>query len=244
MFASASARADSAGFAAPELASWQVDLQQLAYAALDERKPHDERIVADGVSSRVWVDYCSARPGLWVFGAGDDAKPLHKLARELGWFVAIADGRAHLATAARFPAADAVIPLRIGDLPRAAPAELDLHSGDAAVLATHSYEHDTHVLAWLLSRAPQQRPAYIGVLGPQRRTREALADAARMLDLTPTTKLVDQWLEEINGPTGIDMGADTPATIALSILAEVQKSLTAATALPLKQIRTMKTMTR
>ena len=37
-------------------------------------------------------------PGLWIFGAGDDAKPLLRLARELGWFVAVADGRSHLAT--------------------------------------------------------------------------------------------------------------------------------------------------
>jgi xanthine dehydrogenase accessory factor len=114
---------------------------------------------------------------------------------------------------------------------------LDLHSGDAAVLATHSYEQDTHILAYLLARPPHQRPAYIGILGPQRRTREALADAARMLDMVPTTKLIDQWLEEINGPTGLDLGADTPASIALSILAEIQKSLNAATALPLRVVR-------
>jgi xanthine/CO dehydrogenase XdhC/CoxF family maturation factor len=116
-------------------------------------------------------------------------------------------------------------------------AQLDIHPGDAAVLATHSYEQDTHILAFLLGRAPHQRPAYIGILGPQRRTREALAEAARLLGLVPTTRLVDLWLEEIHGPTGLDLGADTPASIALSILAEIQKSLNAATALPLKQVR-------
>jgi xanthine dehydrogenase accessory factor len=235
MFAAAGAPAD---FAAPQLASWQIDLQQLACSAFDERKPRDTRIPIDGAETRIWVDYRTARPGLWIFGAGDDTKPLHRLARELGWFVAVADGRAHLATPQRFPAADAVFPLEISELSKSAPDALDLHPGDAAVLATHSYEQDTHILAWLLSRP--QRPAYIGILGPQRRTREALADAARLLHLTPTTKLIDQWLAEINGPTGLDLGADTPATIALSILAEIQKSLAAATALPLKQIRAIR----
>jgi xanthine dehydrogenase accessory factor len=239
MFAVASAPPD---FAEPQPASWQVDLQQFASSALDECKTRDERIAIDGAEARVWVDYRSARPGLWIFGAGDDTLPLHKLARELGWFVAIADGRTHLATPHRFPAADAVVPLQIADLPALAPAAVDLHPGDAAVLATHSYEQDTHILAWLLSRAPHQRPAYIGILGPQRRTREALGDAARLLDLAPTTNLIDQWLDEINGPTGIDLGADTPATIALSILAEIQKSITAATALPLKQVRAIRTV--
>ncbi|HEY3703728.1 MAG TPA: XdhC family protein [Terracidiphilus sp.] len=240
MFAGAEMAADAPTFAAPQLAPWQVELQQLAYAAFDERKPRDEHITMNGLNTRVWVDYRPARPGLWIFGAGDDTKPLHKMARELGWFVAVADGRVHLATPERFPAADAVIPLTISDLPHIVPSALDVHTGDAAVLATHSYEQDTHILASLFRRAPQQRPAYIGILGPQRRTREALADAARLLRLTPKTELVDDWLEEINGPTGLDLGADTPASIALSILAEIQKSLTAATALPLKQVRAIR----
>lgn len=240
MFAGPSAPADAPEFASPQLQPWQVDLQHLACTAFDERTSGDERIVIDGASTRVWMDYRAARPGLWIFGSGDDARPLHKLARELGWFVAVADGRAHLTTAARFPAADLVVPLTIADLPAAAPEQLDLHAGDAAVLSTHSYQQDTHILAYLLSLAPDRRPGYIGVLGPQRRTHEALADAARLLNLTPTTELVDGWMEEINGPTGLDLGADTPASIALSILAEVQKSLTAATALPLKQVRAMR----
>jgi xanthine/CO dehydrogenase XdhC/CoxF family maturation factor len=238
------------------------DLHLLACTAFDERKPRDERIAIDGAETRVWVDYRTARPGLWIFGAGDDTRPLHKLARELGWFIAVADGRTHLATAQRFPAADVVISLPISEIPAhsavkghdfsrvdtpgqitgaLAPegwGQLDLHPGDAAVLATHSYQQDTHILTFLLSRA--QRPAYIGILGPQRRTREALTDAARLLGLTPTSMLIDQWLSEINGPTGLDLGADTPASIALSILAEIQKSLTAASALPLKQVRALR----
>ncbi len=228
-----------AGPTAP-LATLQLATLPLAQAAFDQRKPRDARIPIDGTETRVWVDYRTARPGLWIFGAGDDTKPLHNLARELGWFVAIADGRTHLATAQRFPAADTIVPLTISDLPHSAPEQLNLHPGDAAILATHSYEQDTHILSFLLSRDAQQRPAYIGILGPQRRTREALADAARLLGLTPTTKLVDQWLEQINGPTGLDLGADTPASIALSILAEIQKSLTGASARPLKQVRAMR----
>jgi xanthine/CO dehydrogenase XdhC/CoxF family maturation factor len=230
------------GLAPSQLTSWQADLEELASTAFEERKPRDERIAIDDVETRVWVDYRAARPGLWIFGAGDDTKPLHNLARELGWFVAIADGRTHLATAQRFPAADIVVPLQIETLHGNTPAELDLRPGDAAVLATHSYQQDTHILAFLLSSTPEHRPAYIGVLGPQRRTREALSDAARLLGLAPTTSLIDQWLAEINGPTGLDLGADTPASIALSILAEIQKSLTAASAMPLKQVRAMRSV--
>jgi xanthine dehydrogenase accessory factor len=240
MFAGPSLPAGAPGLASAQLEAWQVDLQQLAFVAFDDRKPRDETIVIDGTAARAWADFRSARPGLWIFGAGDDTKPLHKIARELGWFVAVADGRTHLCTPTRFPLADAVVPLVTADLPASPPAELDLHPGDAAILATHSYEQDTHILAFLLGQQPLQRPAYIGILGPQRRTREALGEAARLLGLTPATELVDKWLDGINGPTGLDLGADTPASIALSILAEVQKSLTEASALPLKRVRAIR----
>jgi xanthine dehydrogenase accessory factor len=100
---------------------------------------------------------------------------------------------------------------------------------------THSFEQDARILAALL--AAPFAPAYIGVLGPQRRTRELLAEVARLLGLVPSAHLVESWLEQLHAPVGLDLGADAPATIALSILAEIQKTITAATALPLKQVR-------
>ena len=77
--------------------------------ALERMQSIDQRVAIDGSDTRMWVDYRAARPGLWIFGAGDDAKPLLRLARELGWFAAVADGRSHLATRERFPSADKVL---------------------------------------------------------------------------------------------------------------------------------------
>jgi xanthine dehydrogenase accessory factor len=82
--------------------------------------------------------------------------------------------------------------------------------------------------------------AYVGVLGPQRRTREALAEAARLRAITPEADRIEGWLAQLHAPTGIDLGADTSASIALSILAEIQQTLNAATALPLRQVRATK----
>ncbi len=53
----------------------------------------------------------------------------------------------------------------------------------------------------------------------------------------PTPIASNSWLAQLHAPTGIDLGADTPASIALSILAEIQQTLNAATALPLRQVR-------
>lgn len=217
-------------------------LHDLAERVLAGRASCAQQMAAEGITGHVWADYRPARPGLWIFGAGDDAQPLDRLARELGWFVAIADGRSHLATRERFSHADEVRVLAIKELldrssagPRAALG--DLHQGDAAVIMTHSFEQDSKILAGLL--ALDAPPAYIGVLGPQRRTRELLAEAAQLLGL-PASAMpaqVERWLSGLHAPTGLDLGADGPETIALSVLAEIQKFRTAASALPLRQVR-------
>ena len=189
----------------------------------------------EGVATRVLADYRPSRYGLWIFGAGDDAKPLVQFAQGLGWFVAVADGRSNLATRDRFPTIGDLRILPIFDLPAAAPQHIELRATDAAVVMTHSYDQDSHILAALL--ANDTLPAYLGVLGPQRRTRELLREAARLVKLPPSADRVEKWLSQMNAPTGLDLGADTPATIALSILAEIQKVLAAATAQPLRTVR-------
>jgi xanthine dehydrogenase accessory factor len=211
------------------------ELQTLADFALEKRSPIDSTILIDGRPTRVWADYRPARPALWIFGAGDDAKPLLGLARELGWFTAIADGRSHLATHERFPGAGEVHALDIRDVPGPEFTKLDLRSTDAAVVMTHSFEQDSRVLASLL--ALDAPPAYIGVLGPQRRTLEMLAEATRLLAIPVREGLIERWLGGLHAPTGLDLGADTPASIALSILSEIQQTLNKASALPLRIVR-------
>ena len=216
-------------------------MQSFAERALERRACFEEQIANEGIEARVWSDYRPGRPGLWIFGAGDDAQPLQRLAGELGWFVSVADGRSHLATRERFPAADEVRVLQIRELP-SEPSERGTALGnprqeDAAVVMTHSFEQDSRILAGLLGfDAP---PAYIGVLGPQRRTRELLAEAAQLLAL-PSSAIpaqMEQWFARLHAPIGLDLGANSPETIALSVLAEIQKFRTAATALPLRQVR-------
>ncbi len=210
-------------------------LRDLAERALARRTCMEQSIPVEGAQIRAWADYRPARPGLWIFGAGDDAKPLLHLARELGWFVAVADGRSHLATRERFPAADPVNVLEIAELPGQASERFDMRATDAAVVMTHSFEQDARILASMLALGSP--PAYLGVLGPQRRTRELLAEAARLLHLPAHAGRVDEWMARIYAPTGLDLGAETPAAIALSIVAEIQESLNKGTGMPLREVR-------
>ncbi|HEU5351662.1 MAG TPA: XdhC family protein [Terracidiphilus sp.] len=213
----------------------RVGLRALAQHAYELATSTETPLLIEGVKTRVRMDYCAPRPGLWVFSAGDDARPLVRMARELGWFVVVADGRSHLVTRERFPEADDVRVLPIAELPGAAPGHFNPRPTDAAVMMTHSFEQDSRVLASLLAlHAP---PAYMGVLGPQRRTRELLAEAALLLRLAADDERVDAWLAQLHAPTGLDLGAETPAAVALSILAEVQKVLGAASGEPMRLVR-------
>jgi xanthine/CO dehydrogenase XdhC/CoxF family maturation factor len=228
-------------------------LEELAEPSLTSGKSIEEEISGGGGDARVWVDYRPARPGLWIFGAGDDAQPLLRMAKELGWFVAVADGRSQLATRERFPLADELRVLPIGELPAirsgrqstsqpscAASPFGNLLPQDAAAVMSHSFEQDARILASLL--ALEAPPAYIGVLGPQRRTRELLAEAACLLGLpsepaSATDAHVECWLAQLHSPMGLDLGAESPEAIAFSAIAEIQKRLAGATALPLREVR-------
>jgi xanthine/CO dehydrogenase XdhC/CoxF family maturation factor len=217
-------------------------LRELAERALAGGESVEAEFAIGDSVAKVWAVYRSARPGLFIFGAGDDAQPLLRLGKELGWFVSVADGRTQLVTRARFPQADALSTLSIHDLPRIAlngPVAVfsGLQSDDAAIVMTHSFEQDSKVLACLLAQSNPS--AYVGVLGPQRRTRELLDEAARLLNLPAgaIAKQAERWLAELYAPTGLDLGAESPETIALSILAEIQKYRASATALPLRKVR-------
>jgi xanthine/CO dehydrogenase XdhC/CoxF family maturation factor len=233
--------------------SADAPLQDLAQSALALGESTEQHISIDGSDVRVWTNFRSPRPCLWIFGAGDDTKPLLSLAKELAWFVSVADGRSQLATRERFPLADDVTTLRIAELPgdrsaRSVTAFADMRTHDAAIILTHSFEQDARILASLMKL--DHPLAYIGVLGPKRRTRELLAEVVRLLDLPfESTISSDLWIERslarLHAPMGLDLGAESAETIAFSILAEIQQCLTSATALPLREVRnTIQTLSR
>lgn len=178
---------------------------------------------ATGASATdVFVETVEPPPALAIFGAGDDAQPLARLAHELGWQVTVADPRAAFATAARFPIADAVIVAPAAEL----ASRVQLDRGTAAVVMTHHYVHDVPLLRALLPHPL----AYLGLLGPKQRAEKILADLARNgLAITPDMRA------RLHAPVGLDLGASDPETVALSIVAEIQATLALRNARPLRE---------
>ena len=143
---------------------------------------------------------------LLVFGAGDDAVPLTDLANYLGWHVSVYDGRAHYARKEKFPGAEQVLVRKGGDAAQA------VDPWTVAVLMTHSYSQDLEVLRELASNPPR----YLGMLGPRKRSLQLMTDAE--LD-------ADQLGPALHSPMGLDIGADGPEQVSLSVIAEIQAFL-------------------
>ena len=149
-------------------------------------------------------------PHLLVFGAGADSVSLAELAKNLGWYVSVIDHRPAFATRERFSTADEII------LSRPENLKLSLDENSVAVVMTHNYELDKQILQLLL----KSDASYVGALGPKRRTESLL------LELWETGgDFGEKDRQKLYAPVGLDIGADTPETIALSIIAEIQSVL-------------------
>ena len=156
-------------------------------------------------SAPVFFEVHGPPPTLIVFGASHVAMVLVSLAHDLGLKVVVVDGRPRFATHERFPDADQLL---IG-IPSEIAETLSYTSSTFVVLTAHDYKYDLPVLKVVLPA----RPAYVGLLGSRRRgaaIREFLRDGGMDQEL----------LEQLHVPTGLDIGAETAAEIALSILAE------------------------
>jgi xanthine dehydrogenase accessory factor len=150
---------------------------------------------------------------LILFGAGDDARPVVRMANLLGWRVTVADGRPWLAQSSRFPKAERVLTLREN---AANFDQLGLSDRDAVALLTHSFEQDRNLLVKLLPLNLR----YLGLLGARHRSRLLLTEAASQLGWSP-----ERALEKVHAPIGLDLGGDSPEAVALAILAEIQSAL-------------------
>ncbi|MEO8560639.1 MAG: XdhC/CoxI family protein [bacterium] len=151
---------------------------------------------------------------LLVCGAGTDAIPVVRLAALTGWLVTVVDHRPSFATVERFPEAERVVCVNAAREPRALADAVDLGAMSAAVVMAHAAMHDRAYLHALLGVHTLR---YLGVLGPRRRTLELLERAA---GVTP-----GEIPQHVRAPIGLDLGAETPEEIALSITSEIAAAL-------------------
>ncbi|WP_077922345.1 XdhC family protein [Spirosoma sp. 209] len=189
---------------------WLVDDMQEVLAV---GKPLTRAAETGSGAVQVFIERIDPGIELVIFGAGYDVVPVARLARDLGWAVTVTDDCvAHLAPK-RFPVATCVL---YAD--RAAVLDqLTITNRTAAVLMSHNFNYDKAVLQALLATDVP----YIGMLGPRKRFEKMQAEFEKdglIFD--------DDGLERVHAPIGLDIGAETPDEIALSIIAEVRAFFT------------------
>lgn len=147
----------------------------------------------------LFVDVLAPPPSLLIFGAGDDSQPLARLAHEAGFQVTVIDHRRGYLTPERFPP-----PARLV-LRRAPDGVPSLSRQHYAVVETHALQHDRDWMRALLA----EPLAYLGLLGPRARKEHLFRELG-----------VPEH-ERVFAPVGLDLGAEGPEQVAVSIVAEM-----------------------
>lgn len=144
---------------------------------------------------------------LLIVGGEHDAVKLCKQATLLGWEVDVITSIKDPKQLSDFPSAKSVV----AQTPETVELN-DLNKNSAVVIMNHNFTYD---LRWLV-KLQEQNPIYIGILGAAKRREKLLNE---LFDFTP--EVTDEFLEKIHTPAGLNIGAETPEEIALSILAEI-----------------------
>jgi xanthine dehydrogenase accessory factor len=158
-----------------------------------------------------------------IVGAGHVAQPLCTLGAILGLRVTVVDDRPQFATRERFPEAQTVKQVDFSD-----PfADIPLHRWSHVILVTRGHKYDYECLRKILMAGPL--PGYIGMIGSRRRVRATF-------DALLAEGIPRESLEAVHTPIGLDIGAETPGEIAVSVAAELVHHWRGGTGRPLREV--------
>ncbi|MEM7247091.1 MAG: XdhC family protein [Acidobacteriota bacterium] len=159
-----------------------------------------------GGTVEVLIEVAAPPRRMVVFGAGHVGRALAQVAANTGFAVEVVDDRPEWLDAQAFPAGVTLNRNRLAhdvELP-------ELADDDCVVVMTRCHATDLEILSALQPR----RFAYLGLIGSRRKVITAMGRLRER-------EVEADWLASIHGPIGLDIGAETPAEIAVSILAEV-----------------------
>jgi xanthine dehydrogenase accessory factor len=159
-----------------------------------------------GGQMEVYIDPIAPAPALYVIGAGHVGWHLARAAADAGFRIHVIDDREKFANADRFPAAENI---EVDDI-AAWLDRADLPPTAYVVIVTRGHTHDFDALRALAARDLR----YLGLIGSR-------AKVARVFDALRAEGMPLECLARVHAPIGLDIGAITPAEIAVSILAEL-----------------------
>lgn len=147
---------------------------------------------------------------LYIFGGGHVALHLARMAGQTGFDLIIIDDRPEFASQERFPDADGLI---TGN-PETAAEKLNLTQNDYIVILTHGHKHDYQALKGVIKKPYK----YLGMIGSKKKRNDIYKR------LRENDEVTDEHLQKVHCPIGLDISAETPEEIAVSILAQLIQS--------------------
>jgi len=198
---------------------WSAGPDVLAAASTAQRTGQAVLHDGPGAATHLFVEPLVAPIALHVIGAGRGAQAFAHFAQTLGWGVTVIDHRPAVLAGMPLPAGVSTQVVRADDAAALAAAVAALpHDGRTAVaLLSHQFAVDS---AWLAALLPLPL-AYVGVLGSRKRAAQLLAAVEEQLAAQGTI-LTDRMRHRLYAPIGLDLGGETPASIALSAVAEIE----------------------
>jgi xanthine dehydrogenase accessory factor len=178
---------------------------------------------SDGSSATVYLEVQRPPSEMVIVGAGHLAQPLSTLGTQLGLEVLVLDDRPEFATRERFPEAREVKRVDFTDPFRTIP----LHRWSHVLLVTRGHRYDFECLRKVLQHDPL--PRYVGMIGSRRRVR---ATFRALLEEGFSREL----LAQVRAPIGLDIGAETPAEIAVAVAAEIIQFWRGGSCRPLQEV--------
>jgi xanthine dehydrogenase accessory factor len=187
-----------------------AELRRSAEHTLTEKRSFiARRRLPDGAEFEIGCEFVPVPPHLFIFGTGRDALPVAQQAKSLGWKVTVAGKRTTVGAATQLQ--------QLADAFLTAEEALTLIKDDSLILVmSHNFLSDLSVLESIARRSIR----YIGLLGPKTRREKLIAELERN-----STGWDRQQIDCLHAPAGLDLGAEGPAGIALSIVAEMQAVL-------------------
>ncbi|MFY0652173.1 MAG: XdhC family protein [Cyclobacteriaceae bacterium] len=174
---------------------------------LETKKSETKYYKAEKV--KVFIEVIQPGIDLLIFGGGFDAKPVTELASVLGWNVTVSDECVAHLIPINFPKADQMVSCQRDYVSK----EFDISPFTAIILMSHNLNYDKDVIMQIID----SEASYIGVLGPKKRA-EKLITHMKENDV----ELSEDILHKLHYPIGLDIGAETPDEIAVSIISEIQ----------------------
>ncbi len=174
---------------------------------LEDPERKDTGMICGGMMD-FFIEPLNTVPYLFLFGGGHVAVPVATLARQVGFEYTVIDDREAFANRENFPDAREIV---VDDMEKYAEG-LELHSSDFVVIMTRGHLHDYHVLKGVIRKSCH----YLGMIGSKSKCKEIFAKLHE-------EGISEDLLKQVHAPIGLNIHAETPEEIAVSILAEMIK---------------------